>query len=386
MARRRLRLGMIGGGPGSFIGMVHRTAARLDDQYELVAGAFSSDPERSREMGQHCFLDPHRVYVDWRDMIRTEQARSEGRPDAIAVVTPNHLHHAPARACLEAGFHVICDKPMTTTWADAVDLADTVARTGHLLALTHNYSAYPQVRLARAMVQAGELGALRLVQVEYLQEWLATAQEATGNRRAEWKTDPARAGAGGALGDIGTHAYQLAAFVTGQSPSSLCAELSSFVPGRRLDDNAHVLLRYDGALRGMLWASQVAIGGKNGLRLRLVGEKGALAWHQEQPNQLEFARHGEPLRILERQAAASVASAASRLPAGHPEGFLEAFARLYSDFAEQLRARLEQRAARPETLLVPTVEDGCEGVRFVLGAVKSSHHGGAWLARADWAP
>jgi len=373
---------MIGGGPGSFIGSVHRMAARLDDQYTLVAGAFSPDETRTREMGRQTFLDPERVYPDWREMLRAESGRAD-KPDAIAVVTPNHLHHQQAKACLEAGFHVVCDKPMTTTWAHAADLADTVARTGKLFALTHNYSAYPQIRLARAMVQAGELGALRLVELEYAQEWAATAVETTGNRRAEWKTDPARAGAGGALGDIGTHAYQLACFVAGQTAAGLCADLTSFVPGRRLDDNVHLMLRYESGLRGMMWASQVAIGSKNGLRLRLIGDKGALAWAQEQPNQLEVVKLGEPPRLLERQAA-SIASADSRLPAGHPEGFIEAFGRLYTDFAEQIRARLEQRAAKPEALLVPAVEDGCEGVRFVLGAVKSSRQGGTWLGRNDW--
>jgi len=334
-------------------------------------------------MGEQTFLDARRVHVDWREMVRAEMARDD-RPDVIAVVTPNHLHHAPAKACLEAGFHVICDKPMTTTWADARDLADTVARAGRLFALTHNYSAYPQVRLMREMVRGGELGALRLVQLEYAQEWAATAVETAGNRRAEWKTDPARAGAGGALGDIGTHAYQLACFVTGRPAASLCAELTAFVPGRRLDDNAHLLLRYDDGMRGALWASQVAIGNRNAFSLRLIGDKGALTWRQEEPNQLRFARHGQPVQCLERYAASATASAPSRLPAGHPEGFIEAFGQLYSDFAEQVRARLEQRPARPEALLVPTVEDGCEGVRFVLGAVKSSRQGGAWLPREDW--
>jgi predicted dehydrogenase len=273
---------------------------------------------------------------------------------------------------------VICDKPMTTTWADARDLADTVARTGRLFAMTHNYSAYPQVRLMREMIGGGELGALRLVQMDYAQEWAATAVEATGNRRAEWKTDPARAGAGGTLGDIGTHAYQLACFVTGHPAASLCAELTSFVPGRRLDDNAHILLRYDNGARGALWASQVAIGNKNAFSLQVIGDKGALIWRQEQPNQLLFARLGEPVRCLERQITRS------RLPAGHPEGFIEAFGRLYTDFADQIRARLEGRAPMPESLLVPTVENGCEGVRFVLGAVKSSKLGGVWLPREDW--
>ncbi len=374
---RRLRLGMIGGGPGSFIGSVHRMAARLDDQYTLVAGAFSSDPGRVRAMGEQAFLDPGRAYIDWREMVRAEAAR-EDRPDVVAIVTPNDLHHAPAKACLEAGFHVICDKPMTTTWADARDLAATVARTGRLLALTHNYSAYPQVRLMREMVRGGELGALRLVQMDYAQEWAATAVEATGNRRAQWKTDPARAGAGGTLGDIGTHAYQLACFVTGQPAAALCAELTAFVPGRRLDDNAHILLRYDGGMRGGLWASQVAIGSKNAFSLQVIGDKGALVWQQEHPNQLLFTRLGEPVRCLEREITGS------RLPPGHPEGFIEAFGQLYSDFAEQISAHLEGRAPKPEALLVPTVEDGCESVRFVLGAVKSSKLGGVWLPRDDW--
>jgi predicted dehydrogenase len=377
-ARRRLRLGMVGGGPEAFIGAVHRIAARLDDRYELVAGALSSDPERGRSFALQLGVARDRAYGDYAEMAAAEAARPD-RIDAVAIVTPNHLHHAPAKAFLEAGIHVICDKPLTTTVADALDLAETVRRTGLIFGLTHNYTGYPLVRQARAMVAAGELGRIRVVQVDYAQDWLATPLEATGQKQAAWRTDPARSGPAGCLGDIGTHAYNLATFVTGLRCEAVVADLTTFVPGRRLDDNVHMLLRLSGGARGMLWASQVAPGNDNNLRLQVYGERGGLAWCQEEPNELRLTPLGEPPCLIRRAGAGADAMAAhaSRLPAGHPEGYLEAFAQLYFDLAEQIAAHRDRRSADPAALLVPGVEAGLDGVRFIAAALDSS-------ARAGW--
>ena len=370
---------MVGGGPGAFIGGVHRIAARLDDRYELVAGALSSDPERGRSFAIELGIAPDRAYGSYAAMAAAEAARRD-RIDAVAIVTPNHLHHAPARTFLEAGIHVICDKPLTTTVADALDLAETVRRTGLVFGLTHNYTGHPLVRQARAMVAAGELGRLRVVQVEYAQDWLTTALETTGQKQAAWRTDPAQSGPAGCLGDIGSHAYNIAAFVTGLSCEAVAADLSTFVPGRRLDDNVHMLLRFSGGARGMLWASQVAPGNDNNLRLRVYGERAGLEWRQEEPNHLKLSPLGEPPRLIRRAGAGADATAAhaSRLPAGHPEGYLEAFAQLYSDLAEQIAAHRDGRPADPASLLVPDVAAGLEGVRFIAAALNSSSRAAAW--------
>ncbi len=319
-------------------------------------------------------------------MMTSEAARSDERLDAIAITTPNHLHAEPAIAALDAGFHVICDKPLAATVADARAIAEAVARNQRVFGLTHNYSGYPMVREARAMVAAGALGTLRLVEVEYAQSWLSKPVELTGNRQAAWRTDPERSGAGGALGDIGTHAYHLASFVTGDRPDAILADLSSFGAGRTLDDNAHVLLRYASGARGMLWASQVAAGSVNGLRLRLFGTAGGLDWHQEQPNQLRFMPVDGPRQILERGGPGAIGSEGYRIrvPAGHPEGFLEAFGQLYADLAAQMRARDAGHVADPGVLLVPGIEDGLDGMRFIAGAVASSRAGGVWIQRRDW--
>ena len=376
---RRLRLGMVGGGQGAFIGGVHRIAARLDDRYELVAGAFASDPDRSRASAADLHVSPDRAYGTFSEMAAAEAARDD-RIDVVAIVAPNHVHHAAARAFLDAGIHVICDKPLTTTVADAEDLVATVARTGLIFGLTHNYTGYPMVRQMREMVAAGELGTLRVLQMEYPQDWLTTRLEATGQKQADWRTDPARSGAAGCLGDIGTHAYNLAGFVTGMQADAVLAELTIFVDGRRLDDNAQILLRYANGARGMLWASQVAPGNENGLRLRVYGDKGGLSWSQEQPNHLTFASFGEPPQLITRAGAGAGAAAghATRIPAGHPEGYLEGFAQLYADLAEQLTARIDGRDPDPATLLVPGVQDGLDGVRFIAAAVQSSQAGGVW--------
>lgn len=378
-APRRLRLGMVGGGQGAFIGAVHRIAARLDDEWELVAGALSSDPVRARASAASLRIATDRAYGDFADMARAEAGRAD-RIDAVAIVTPNHLHHAAAAAFLDAGFHVICDKPMTTTLEDARDLARRVERSGALFALTHNYTAYPMVRQAREMAAAGELGDLRGVQVEYAQDWLADALESTGQKQAEWRTDPARSGPAGAVGDIGTHAFNLAEFITGLPCTAVAAELSTFVPGRRLDDDARMLLRFDGRARGMLWVSQVAPGHANGLRIRVYGARGFVEWQQEHPNQLRVGQVGVPSRVMERAGpgCGPTAAHASRIPPGHPEGYLEGFAQLYRDVAEQVRARLDGRAPDPACSLVPGVREGVRGAAFVVAAVQSSTQNGTW--------
>jgi predicted dehydrogenase len=376
---RRLRLGMVGGGPGAFIGAVHRIAARMDDCYELVAAALSSDPEKS--LASAAELHIPRAYGRFEEMAAAEAGRPD-RIDAVAIVTPNHMHYANAKKFLDAGIHVICDKPLTTTLEDALDLEKTVKRTGLIFGLTHNYTGYPMVRQAREMVLAGELGALRVVQVEYAQDWLSTPLERTGQKQADWRTDPARSGPAGSLGDIGTHAHNLACFVTGMPVQELAAEVTTFVPGRRLDDNVQMLLRFPKGVKGMLWASQVAAGNENNLRLRVYGEKAGLEWQQEHPNELVFGPLGQPRRIMKRGGPGSGASSlrAIRVPAGHPEGYLEAFAQLYKDLAEQITAKQDRRSPDPQSLLVPGIAEGVDGMRFISAVLESSRHGSAWTA------
>jgi predicted dehydrogenase len=379
--KRRLRLGMVGGGPGGFIGAVHRIAARLDDRFELVAAALSSDPERARAAALDLHITPDRAYRSFAEMASSEAARKD-RIDAVSIVTPNHLHYQPAKAFLEAGIHVICDKPLTTTLEDALDLARIVRRTGLLFAVTHNYTGHPMVRQARQMIADGELGLLRLVQVEYAQDWLATPLEKTGQKQAAWRTDPAQSGPAGSLGDIGTHAYNLACFVTGLNCRELAAELHTFVPGRRLDDNVQIMLRFAQGARGLLWASQVATGNRNNLRLRVYGEKAGLEWRQEDPDCLWFGALSKAPTLIYRggPAATAVAAHASRVPGGHPEGYLEAFAQLYADMAEQISAQLEGRPPDPASRLVPTVDDGVAGMRFISAALESSGRNAAWTS------
>jgi predicted dehydrogenase len=376
---RRLRLGMVGGGPGAFIGAVHRIAARLDDRYELVAAALSSNAERGLAAAEQLHIP--RAYRSFEEMAMAESKRPDGI-DVVSIVTPNHLHHAPAKAFLEAGIHVICDKPLTTTLKDALDLAEIVKRTGLVFGLTHNYTGHPMIRQAREMVAAGEFGAIRVVQVEYAQDWLATPLERTGQKQAQWRTDPTRSGPGGSLGDIGTHAYNLACFVTGLACEQVAADVTTFVPGRRVDDNIQVMLRFSKGVKGGLWASQVAPGNENNLRLRVYSEKAGLEWHQEDPNELSFTPLGEPRRTVRRGSAGTgrAAAHATRIPSGHPEGYLEAFAQLYSDLAEQITAKRENRPPSPDSLLVPGVSDGVEGVRFINAVLESSRRGSAWTA------
>jgi predicted dehydrogenase len=374
MSARPIRLGMVGGGEGAFIGAVHRMAARLDGQYELVAGALSSDAERARRSGAALGLAPDRCYGDFRAMAKTEARHADGI-EAVAIVTPNHMHAPVALAFLKAGIHVICDKPLAATLKDARALATAVAASGKVFCVTYNYSGYAMVRQARAMVAEGLLGAIRIVQVEYAQDWLTTATELEGSKQASWRTDPAQAGAG-CIGDIGTHAFHLAGFVTGLEPDRLCADLATFVPGRRVDDNAQILLRYPGGARGMLWASQVAPGNANNLRIRVYGETGGLEWRQEDPDRLIWSPHGEQPRLLRRGGPGLHAEATARIPQGHPEGYLEAFATVYTDAAAAIRdARTGQRVN-----LAPGVADGLAGVAFIHAAQRSAARDGAWIA------
>jgi len=375
----RIRLGMVGGGEGAFIGAVHRIASRIDDQYELVAGALSSTADKARRSGHALGLAPDRVYDDFAAMAKAEAARPDGI-EAVSIVTPNHVHAPAAIAFLEAGIHVICDKPLTVSLAEAKRMQAAVAKSGRIFALTHNYTGYPLVRCMRAMVKAGELGELRLVQAEYPQDWLSGPTEATGNKQAEWRVDPARAGGGGSLGDIGTHAFNLADYVTGLEVAELCADLTTFVAGRRLDDNAQILLRYANGARGALWASQVAAGNENSLKLRVYGTKGGLAWAQENPNELRWSPLGEATRIVTRAGPGSGAAAArvTRTPGGHPEGYLEGFANIYAEAALAIKAARDGKKPPPECEF-PTIVDGVKGVAFVEAAVKSSKANAVWV-------
>lgn len=374
-----IRYGMVGGGQGAFIGGVHRIAARLDGEFELVAGALSSDPERARASGAELGLDPERTYASFQEMAKAEAKRPDGI-EVVSIVTPNHMHYPAAKAFLEAGIHVISDKPLTSNLADARKLAALVEKTGKVFVLTHNYTGYPMIRQAREMVQKGQLGELRVVQAEYPQDWLTEKAEDKGSKQAAWRTDPKQSGAGGSTGDIGTHAYNLARFVTGLELDSLSADLDAFVTGRVLDDNAHVMLRFKGGAKGMLWASQVAPGNENGLKLRVFGTKGGIEWTQADPNYLWYTPFGQPRQLITRAGAGAGPSAArvTRVPSGHPEGYLEGFATIYAEAAKAIRAARRKNGKPAKDVIFPTVQDGVEGVAFVEACVKSSKKNAAW--------
>ncbi|MGB3418367.1 MAG: Gfo/Idh/MocA family oxidoreductase [Mesorhizobium sp.] len=379
-----IRLGMVGGGQGAFIGAVHRIAARLDNEFVLVAGALSSDPARAKASAAELGLDPERSYNSFAEMAKAEAKRPDGI-EAVAIVTPNNVHFPAAKAFLEAGIHVICDKPVTSTLADAKKLAALVEKTGKVFVLTHNYTGYPMIRQAREMVAKGQLGDIRVVQAEYPQDWLTEALETTGQKQASWRVDPKQSGAGGALGDIGTHAYNLARFVSGLELDSVSADIDAFVPGRQLDDNANVLLRFKAkgkarAAKGMLWASQVAPGNENGLKLRVYGTKGGLEWTQADPNYLWYTPFGQPKQLLTRAGAGAtaVAGRVTRVPSGHPEGYLEGFANIYQEAARAIRAARRKGGRPDKDVVFPTVQDGVEGVAFVEACVKSAKKNGAW--------
>ena len=381
-AGRPLRMGMIGGGPGAFIGNVHRMAARLDGGIELVCGAFSSSPTRSREAGRELYLPANRVYGSWENMIEREAALPPGeRMDFVSIVTPNHLHFPPAKAALEAGFHVISDKPMTLDAEQAAELVGLVERTGLVFGLTHNYTGYPMVKQARAMVAGGAFGKVRRVLVEYPQGWFSHRLEDTDHKQASWRADPAKSGAAGAIGDIGTHAENLATYVTGKRVTSLLSETNTFVPGRQLDDDASVLLRMEDGVRALLFCTQIAAGEENALRIRVYGETGGLDWHQMEPNTLRVTRHEGPATILRTNVGelAPMAKAAARIPAGHPEGFIEAFANVYRGIAQAIRAHHGETIPEEELLDYPDVYDGLAGMQFIEAVVESSADGNVWV-------
>ena len=378
---RRLRYAMVGGGRDAFIGAVHRKAIALDSQAELVAGALSSSPEKAKASGRDLFLAEERNHGDWRSLLDDELKRpAHERIDFVAIVTPNHMHFPVAEAFVAAGFHVVCDKPLVHTRAQADALVAAVAQQGTVFGVTYNYTGYPMVRQAREMVRAGELGEIRKVVVEYNQGWLATRLEGEGNKQAAWRSDPAQSGAAGAIGDIGSHAENLVATVTGLEIESLCADLSALVPGRPLDDDGSLLLRFRGGARGVLVASQISTGLENDLRLRVSGTLGTLAWRQERPSELVRWPLDGPKRVLTRGAPWLCESArrASRLPSGHPEGFIEAFANIYGGIAADIRARLGGVAADPLAADYPRVEDGARGVRFIERTVASAKSEAKW--------
>ncbi|UTF60259.1 Gfo/Idh/MocA family protein [Gilvimarinus sp. DA14] len=378
MAAPRIRLGMVGGGRGAFIGAVHRIASRIDDKYELVAGALSSNPENAKASAEDLLIAPDRAYSSYEEMFKAEAARDDGI-EAVAIVTPNHMHFPVAKAALEAGINVICDKPVTRTLEEALELEQLVKKSDAFFALTHNYSGYPLVRYAREMVERGDLGNIRIVQVEYPQEWL-TEQQDSDNKQASWRTDPARSGAAGCLGDIGTHAFQLARFISGQKVTSVCADLTAFVPGRPVDDNVHVMLRFEGGAKGMLWSSQVAPGCENGLRIRLYGDKAGLSWSQENPNEMWFTPLGAPQQRITRRDDywdSEFAVRGIRIPFGHPEGYLEAFATIYNDVADVLQAKREGKTVDIESW-IPGIDTGVEGLKFITAVLASSEADSRW--------
>ena len=378
---RKIRMGMVGGGPGSFIGAVHRMAANLDGQIELVCGCFSARPEKSLETGRSLFLPDDRIYASYQEMIEKESLLPEGeRMDFVAITTPNHVHFGPAMMALEHGFHVVLDKPMTYTLEEALRLRDKVRETGLLFMLTHTYTAYPMVKEARERVRRGDFGKIRRVYVEYPQGWLYDDCAAT-NKQAAWRVDPARSGKAGCMGDIGTHAFNLAEYITGLRTVELCGEVNTFVPGRLLDDDGAALLRYEGGARGTLTASQVAVGVENGLNIRVYGEKGGLEWRQEEPNTMLVRWPDRPAEIVRTSNGymSGIAAFNSRTPAGHPEGYIEAFANLYRNFALALRARLKGEEPAPETLDFPSVEEGVRGMRFIEAIVSTGATDKKWI-------
>lgn len=376
---RKLRMGMVGGGRDAFIGAVHRMAANLDGQIELVAGSFSSDPEKSRLSGEDLFLDAARIYTSFEDMAAQEaNLPEEQRIDFVSIVTPNHLHAPVATSFLRQGIHVVCDKPMTLSLDEAVLLKAVVQDSGCIFALTHNYTGYPMVKQAREFVRSGEIGDVLKIVVEYPQGWLLDAIEQDGQKQAAWRTDPAKAGSSCCIGDIGTHAENLARYITGLEIEALCAEFNTFVPGRNLEDDGNLLVRYKGGATGILYASQISAGEENNLRIRIYGTQGSLAWAQEHPNELSLQPKGEPARIWRRgnDYVGDSAKNFTRLPFGHPEAFLEAFANLYLEVARHIRDRIE---GNPEGEYdYPTVVDGIEGMAFIETAVASAHSDQKW--------
>lgn len=380
--KRKIKMGMIGGGPGSFIGAVHRIAANMDGQIELVCGCFSSSYEKSLLTGKELFLPENRIYRDYKEMIEKESLlSSDERMDCISIVTPNHVHFEPAMLGLSKGFHIILDKPMTFTLEQAYQLKAKVEETGLLFALTHTYTGYPMVKEARLRVQRGDFGKLRRIYVEYPQGWLSQDVSEEDNKQAGWRVDPNRSGKAGCMGDIGTHAYNLVNYITGLEAVEMCAEINTFVPGRLLDDDGVAMIRYEGGVKAMLAASQIAVGEENDFFIRVYGEKGGLEWHQEDPNTMILKWIDKPKEIIRTSNGymSSIAQFNSRTPGGHPEGYIEAFANIYRNFAFALQCRLEGEEPKPEYLDFPSVDDGIKGMQFIETVVASSNSATKWI-------
>ena len=376
---RKIRIGMVGGGKDAFIGGVHRIALRLDGYYELIAGSFSSNFDNSKETGKSLGLAEDRIYETYQEMAEKESARSDGI-DVVSIVTPNHLHVPIAKIFADKGIHVICDKPLALSSEEAIDLKNIVENKKIIFALTHNYTGYPMVRHARSLIQKGDLGSIRVVQAEYPQDWLTTKAEDSGLKQAEWRTDPKRSGNGGCIGDIGTHAFNLIRFITGLKVEELSADIHTFVKGRLVDDNAQIMLRFEGGAKGAIWSSQVAVGNENNLKIRVFGENGGLEWRQEDPNYLHFTKFGHPTQRFTRGSgsASKEANNITRIPAGHPEGYLEGFANIYSDVSKKLFALINKQKYDPSNDCYPTIYDGVEGMKFIETVLESSNNNCKW--------
>ena len=377
---RRMRIGMVGGGKDAFIGGVHRIALRLDGNYELVAGSFSSNFDNSKETGKDLGLAEDRIYETYQEMAEKESARSDGI-HVVAIVTPNHLHVPIAKIFAEKGMHIICDKPLALSTKEAIELKNIVENKKIIFALTHNYTGYPMVRHARSLIQKNDLGSIRVVQAEYPQDWLTTKAEDSGLKQAEWRTDPKRSGDGGCIGDIGTHAFNLIRFITGLEVDELSADIHTFVKGRLLDDNAQIMLRFKGGAKGAIWSSQVAVGNENNLKIRVFGENGGLEWRQEDPNYLYYTKYGHPTQKITRGSgsASEEANNVTRIPPGHPEGYLEGFANIYSDVYKRLFAQTNQQNYDQSNDCYPTIYDGVEGMRFIETVLESNNNNSKWV-------
>ena len=380
--KRKIRMGMVGGGQGAFIGGVHRMAAALDQQIEMIAGCFSRDFENTKTTGEQLYLDPSRCYQTYEEMAEKEAALPEGkRIDFVSVVTPNKMHFPIAKSFLEAGIHVVCDKPMTFTLDEAKELAQIVEKTGLVFALTHNYTGHPLVRHARKLFADGELGTVRKVIVDYLQEFLCIPHEKLGMKQAVWRTDPAQSGIGGTMGDVGTHCLNLLEYITRDPVSEVCADKSTFLPDRALDEDVNALLRFKGGGKGVFTISQVAPGEENDLKIRIYGSKGGISWAQENPNYMEVYKIGEPKQTLTRAGnnLSDVAAAATRIPSGHPEGYIEAFANIYCGVVEAIRCHIDGQPLETEEYNFPTVYDGLRGMEFIYKAMESCDKGSVWV-------
>ncbi len=377
---RKIRIGMVGGGKDAFIGSVHRIALRLDGYYELVAGSFSSDFENSKETGKNLGLENDRIYKTYQEMAEKESTRADGI-DVVSIVTPNHLHVPIAKIFAENGIHIICDKPIGMSSKEAIDLKKVIESKKLIFALTHNYTGYPMVRHARSLVQKGDLGSLRVIQAEYPQDWLTTKAEDSGLKQAEWRTDPNRSGAGGCIGDIGTHAYNLIRFITGLEVDEISADIHTFVEGRKVDDNAQIMLRFKGGAKGSIWSSQVAVGNENNLKIRIYGENAGIEWRQEDPNYLSYTKFGNPSQNITRGSniTSDEAKNVTRIPQGHPEGYLEGFANIYSDVCKELSAKIDRQEYDKSNNFYPTIDDGIDGMKFIENVIKSSKNNSKWF-------